>query len=256
MNTPINEVESKRVWDEAVFPQTIAVVVDNNQPHWRCIVETAPNVTFPIGTKLFQSDYVYAYEGARTDLLVWKREAQRLQDCLRTLRDETVDECARRCVTVRDANFNFEQTAERHAANVCAVEIRQMGRSIKAPLDSTACSDDKLYDAALTAWVKVTDEPWSTDGLRAAISAAVAYHDKHATIKVDGMVSVPVDRISDEMIDDLDEVADWLFDQISGHTEYIGRDAGLGMRGRAVQLVVKRLRSMKDLALGNKAAGG
>lgn len=33
--------------------QPIAVVIDNNQPGWTNIIETAPHVTLPIGTELF-----------------------------------------------------------------------------------------------------------------------------------------------------------------------------------------------------------
>ena len=93
------------------------------------------------------------------------------------------------------------------------------------------------------------------ESLTAELAAAKA-ESLQAMKSGDGMVRVSVEQITDEMLDDLDEVADWLFDQISGHTEYIGRDAGLGLRGRVVQLVVKRLRSVKDLTLGNKATGG
>lgn len=38
----------------------IAVVVDNNQPGWRNIIETEPNVTLPIGTKLYLDEPVVA----------------------------------------------------------------------------------------------------------------------------------------------------------------------------------------------------
>jgi len=89
--------------------------------------------------------------------------------------------------------------------------------------------------------------------------ASIAYLDETLAI-CDGaeqkLGALVASFVTDEAIDDLEEVADWLFDQISGHTEYIGRDAGLGMRGRAVQLIVKGLRSAKDLSLANKATGG
>ena len=32
--------------------EPIATVVDNNQPHWKALVETAPNVTLPVGMRL------------------------------------------------------------------------------------------------------------------------------------------------------------------------------------------------------------
>lgn len=34
-------------------PESICTVINNNQPGWTNIVETAPNVTLPVGTKLY-----------------------------------------------------------------------------------------------------------------------------------------------------------------------------------------------------------
>lgn len=36
--------------------QPIAIVINNNQPGWTNIIETAPNVTLPIGTELFLAE--------------------------------------------------------------------------------------------------------------------------------------------------------------------------------------------------------
>lgn len=38
---------------ESGFRRPVATVVNNNQPHWTAIIETAPNVTLNVGTKLY-----------------------------------------------------------------------------------------------------------------------------------------------------------------------------------------------------------
>lgn len=54
MEPVIDPKEAQQVWAEAVRALAIAEVVDNNQPGWRCIIETEPNVTLPVGMKLYR----------------------------------------------------------------------------------------------------------------------------------------------------------------------------------------------------------
>lgn len=55
-------------------PKSIATVINNNQPGWTNIVETAPNVTLPVGTKLYDESALISVGCGVADE-IWKRQS-------------------------------------------------------------------------------------------------------------------------------------------------------------------------------------
>lgn len=105
-------------------PQPIATVIDNNQPGWTNIIETAPNVSLPVGTKLYDQNALLAV-GARVVDEIWQRESSE--------KSQSPD-----CATCNDTGEIDETLGGLPTSNPCAPcpDCRSPGGALKseAPL--------------------------------------------------------------------------------------------------------------------------
>jgi hypothetical protein len=75
LRAELRELKARPAPEPAAVPaQPIATVIDNNQPGWTNIIETAPNVTLPVGTKLYDQSALFAVGCGVADE-IWRRES-------------------------------------------------------------------------------------------------------------------------------------------------------------------------------------
>lgn len=145
MEPVIDLKEAQQVWAEAVRALAIAEVVDNNQPGWRCIIETEPNVTLPVGMKLYREE----------QRLKCVTSPYRLEIAELRHRNETLREALQELIDLKDLKERIGYGPHRHTGTMLeqykASKPLAWEKARLALADSPSINENSLLRPSVTA---------------------------------------------------------------------------------------------------------